>query len=87
MLYKKIGGNNNYPNSLNVMVNYHYHGTNRVTTQQFPSMDVTIYVAIFVVVVIAIYVDVSVSMDVAVGYCHSRNSVFVVTGGTTSTWN
>ena len=26
----KIRGNNNYSNSLNVMVNYHFHGKNRV---------------------------------------------------------
>ena len=26
----KNGGNNNYPDSLNVMVNYHYHSENRV---------------------------------------------------------
>ena len=27
---QKIGGNDNSPNSLNVMVNYYYHGENRV---------------------------------------------------------
>ena len=26
---QKIGGNENYPNSLNVMVNDHYYGKNR----------------------------------------------------------
>ena len=30
---QEIGGNNNSPDSLNVMVNYHYHGENRVITQ------------------------------------------------------
>ena len=30
---RKIGGNENSPNSLNVMVNCHYHGENRVITQ------------------------------------------------------
>ena len=30
---QKIGGNKNCPNSLNVMVNYHYHGKNRVITR------------------------------------------------------
>ena len=29
---QKIGGNKNYQNSLNVMVNYHYHGKNRAIT-------------------------------------------------------
>ena len=29
---QKIGGIKNSPNSLNVMVNYHYHGENRVIT-------------------------------------------------------
>ena len=33
-----MGGNKNSPNSLNIMVNYHYHGENRVITQYFPSM-------------------------------------------------
>ena len=35
------GGNDNSPDSLNVMVNYHYHGENKVITQQFPSMKYT----------------------------------------------
>ena len=30
--YIKNGGNDNYPNSLNVMVNYHNYGENRVIT-------------------------------------------------------
>ena len=30
---QKIGGNENYPDSLNVMENYHYHDENRVITQ------------------------------------------------------
>ena len=30
LLYKILGGNKNSPYSLNVMVNYHYHGENRV---------------------------------------------------------
>ena len=30
---QKIGGNKNSPNSLNVMVNYHYHDENRVITR------------------------------------------------------
>ena len=29
---KNIGGNENSPDSLNVMVNYHYHGERRVIT-------------------------------------------------------
>ena len=29
---QEIGGNENSPNSLNVMVNYHYHVENRVIT-------------------------------------------------------
>ena len=28
----EIGGNENYPDYLNVMVNYHNHGENRVIT-------------------------------------------------------
>ena len=32
------GGNENSPDSLNGMVNYHYHGENRVITRSFPSM-------------------------------------------------
>ena len=31
--YMKIGVNKNSPNYLNVMVNYHYHGENRVITR------------------------------------------------------
>ena len=38
MLYKKIGGNENYPDDLNAMVNYHHYGENRVITRKFPSM-------------------------------------------------
>ena len=29
-VFQKIGGNKNDPNSLNVMVNYHHHGENKV---------------------------------------------------------
>ena len=29
---ENIGGNKNYPNSLNVMVNYHYHDEDKVIT-------------------------------------------------------
>ena len=36
---QKIGGYKNSPKSLNVMVNYHYHGENRVITKKFPSMN------------------------------------------------
>ena len=36
--YKKIGGNENSPDSLNAMVNYHYPDENRVITRYFPSM-------------------------------------------------
>ena len=36
---QKNGGNDNSPDSLNVMVNYDYHGVNKVITWQFPSMD------------------------------------------------
>ena len=32
-IYKKLGGNENSPDSLNAMVNYHYHGKNRVITR------------------------------------------------------
>ena len=35
---QKIGGNNNSLNSLNVIVNCHYHSKNRVITRLFPSM-------------------------------------------------
>ena len=35
---QEIGGNNNSPNSLNIIVNYHYHGENRITTRYLPSM-------------------------------------------------
>ena len=38
MLYKINGGNNNSPNSINVMVNYQWRGENRVITQKIPSM-------------------------------------------------
>ena len=31
--YTKTGGNKNYPYSLNIMVNYHYHGKNWVITR------------------------------------------------------
>ena len=34
-IIQKTGGNNNSPNSLNVMVNYHYHGGNRVITSNY----------------------------------------------------
>ena len=30
---QEIGGNENSPDSINVMVNYHYHGENRVITR------------------------------------------------------
>ena len=36
--YTKIGGNENYPNDLNILVNFHYHDENRVITWYFPSM-------------------------------------------------
>ena len=35
---RKIEGNNNSTDSLNVVVDYHYHGRNRVITQYFPYM-------------------------------------------------
>ena len=35
---QKIEDNDNYPNSINAMVNYHYHGESRVINNQFPSM-------------------------------------------------
>ena len=35
---QKIGGSENSPNSLKVMVNYYYHGENRVINWQLPSM-------------------------------------------------
>ena len=31
--YTEIGANDNAPYSLNVVVNYHYHGKNRVVTR------------------------------------------------------
>ena len=34
----KTRGTNNSPNYFNIMVNYHYHGENRLTIQYFPSM-------------------------------------------------
>ena len=33
IFYTKIGSNKNYPDSLNVMANYHYHGENRLITR------------------------------------------------------
>ena len=36
---QKIGGNEISPDSLNVMVNYHYHSEKRVITWQFPFME------------------------------------------------
>ena len=36
--YTKSVGNENAPDSLNVMVNYHYHCENMVTTRQLPYM-------------------------------------------------
>ena len=38
MLYIKKRGNKNSPDSLNVIVNYHYHNENRVIIRYFPSM-------------------------------------------------
>ena len=38
--YTKYWGNKNSLDSLNVMVNYHYHGENRVITRYFSSMVV-----------------------------------------------
>ena len=35
---RKIGGNNNSPNLISIMINYHYPGENRVITGQFSSM-------------------------------------------------
>ena len=37
MLYK-TGDNKNSPDSINVMINYHYHSENRLITPQFPFM-------------------------------------------------
>ena len=31
--YTKMGGNQNSPNYINIMVNYHYHGENRESTR------------------------------------------------------
>ena len=39
--YTKTEVNENYLDSLNVMVNYYYHGENRVITRQPPSMATT----------------------------------------------
>ena len=41
IFYTKIRGNENSPDSLNVMVNYHYHGENRVITRYLPYMGFT----------------------------------------------
>ena len=38
-----IGGNENSPDSLNVMVNYHYHGENRIIARYFPSIGTNIW--------------------------------------------
>ena len=38
---RKIGGDKNSPNYLNIMENYHYHGENRVTTCSLPYMTYT----------------------------------------------
>ena len=35
---QKIGGDKNSPNYLNIMVNYHYHGQNRIITRKFSSI-------------------------------------------------
>ena len=35
---QEIGSNKNSPGSLNVLVNYHYHGENRAIIRQLPSM-------------------------------------------------
>ena len=35
---QNIGGNENYPDSINIRVNYHYNGEKRVITSQSPSM-------------------------------------------------
>ena len=37
--HTKIEANNNSPNSLNVMVNYHYHEKNRVITHKLLSIE------------------------------------------------
>ena len=38
---QKIGGDKNYLDSPNKMVNYHYQGKNRVITQQLPYITTT----------------------------------------------
>ena len=35
---QKIGGNENPTKSINVMLNCHYHGKNKVITRKLPSM-------------------------------------------------
>ena len=35
---QEIGGNENYPDSLNIMVNYYYHGENSIISRKFSSM-------------------------------------------------
>ena len=35
---QKIRGNENSPDSLNVIVNHRYHGENRIITRLFPTM-------------------------------------------------
>ena len=37
-LIQKNWGNENSPDSLNVMLNYRYHGENRLIAQKFPSI-------------------------------------------------
>ena len=40
---QKIGGNKNSTSSLNILVNYHYHGENWVITRLFPSILMGVY--------------------------------------------
>ena len=42
--YTKKRGNENSPDSLNVMVNYHYHGESKLITQLLSSMPVARYI-------------------------------------------
>ena len=38
-ILRRIEGNKNSTNFLNVIINYHYHGENKVVTRKFKSMQ------------------------------------------------
>ena len=55
---KKVGGNKNYPDSLNIMGNYHYDSENRLITWQLQSM--TAYRDIFCINIPGLYIHVDI---------------------------